>query len=53
LIFQLIYLIKIHNNITVIVWLFLLHLTWYHSHFTGPSRQWPTRNDVERLGFRR
>jgi len=41
------------NNITIIMWLFLLHLTRYHSHFTGSSRHWPTRNDVERLEFRR
>jgi len=33
---------------TIVVWLFLLHVTRYHSHFTGPSRHWPTCNDVER-----
>jgi len=47
------YSIKIHNNITITVWLFLRCLTRYHSHFTGPSRHWPTRNDDERLRFRR
>jgi len=30
--FQLIYLIKVHNNTTIVLWLFLFHLTQYHSH---------------------